>query len=81
MKHTILAAVLFTALASPAVAFECPGDMSKIDAALAANPKLSAEQLAEVQELRANGEAAHKAGKHQAAVDDLKKAMTILGIQ
>ena len=46
----------------------------------AANPKLSAEQLAEVKKLRAEGEAFHKAGKHQESVATLGKAKTLLGI-
>jgi hypothetical protein len=38
--------------------------MAAIDAALAKNPKLSAEQMAAVKKDRADGEALHKAGKH-----------------
>ena len=44
------------------------------------NPKLSAAQMTEVKKLRADGEASHKAGKHQESVDTLAKAMKILGI-
>jgi hypothetical protein len=63
-----------------AFAFHCPADMKKIDEALAKNPKLSQAQMTEVKKLRADGEAAHKAGKHQDSVDTLAKAMKILGI-
>ena len=77
---TILAlAVLF--VSTSAFAFHCPVDVKKIDAALAKNPSLSASQMASVEELRASGDAYHKAGKHQEAVDDLAKAMNILGIK
>jgi hypothetical protein len=55
--------------------------MKKIDEALAKNPPLSAEQMAEVKKYRAEGEALHKAGKHQESVDTLAKAMKILKIQ
>jgi hypothetical protein len=55
-------------------------DMQQIDAALAANPKLSAEQLAEVKKLRAEGEAQHTAGDHAKSVETLGKARAILGI-
>ena len=76
---------LFTASAllasSAAFAFHCPADMKKIDEALAKKPKLSAEQMAEVKKLRAEGEVSHKAGKHQESVDTLAKAMKILGVQ
>ena len=74
---------LFVALAfasSTAFAFHCPKDMKAIDEALAKNPKLSAQQLDEVKKQRADGEAFHKAGKHQEAVDTLAKAMKTLGI-
>jgi isopropylmalate/homocitrate/citramalate synthase len=76
----ILFAVAFALSSSAAMAFHCPADMKKIDAALAKNPKLTEAQLSEVKKLRADGEAAHKSGKHQDAVDTLAKAMKILGV-
>lgn len=66
---------------SAAFAFHCPVDMKKIDEALAKNPKLSAEQMADVKKFRAEGEALHKAGNHQASIDTLAKASAILGIK
>ncbi|MFQ2585593.1 hypothetical protein [Aeromonas caviae] len=72
----LLAALLFC---GSALAFHCPMDMKKIDDALAAGPALSAEQLAEVKQLRADGETLHNAGKHQESVDTLAKAMAITG--
>ncbi len=80
MKRTI-AAVAATLFAGSALAFHCPSDMKKIDEALAKHPKLSAEQLKEVKKFRAEGEALHKAGKHQASIDTLAKAMKILAIE
>lgn len=68
------------ALSGAALAFHCPADMKKIDAALDKKPMLSAEQMSEVKKLRTDGEALHKAGKHQESVDTLAKAMKILGI-
>jgi hypothetical protein len=76
-------ASLFAALmlaSASAFAFHCPADMKKIDAALAKNPKLTAKQAADVKKFRADGEALHKAGKHNESVDTLAKAMKILGI-
>lgn len=82
MKLTQLAfAALVMTASGMALAFHCPQDMKKIDAALAKSPKLSAEQLAEVRKLRAEGESLHKAGKHQESVDTLGKAMKMLSIQ
>jgi hypothetical protein len=63
-----------------AFAFHCPADMKKIDDAMAKDPKLSAQQMTDVKKYRADGEALHKAGKHQESVDTLAKAMKILGI-
>ncbi|MGH6945853.1 MAG: hypothetical protein ACREDZ_00855 [Kiloniellales bacterium] len=81
MKRLLLAAAFSLIFALPALAMHCPADMAKIDQALATNPSLSAEQLAEVQRLRAEGEVQHKAGNHQASMDTLAKAMSILGVQ
>jgi hypothetical protein len=80
MKRTALSLVLAFA-ASSALAFHCPADMAKIDAALAKNPKLSDQQMAEVKKARADGEALHKAGKHKESVDTLAKAMKTLNIK
>jgi len=66
--------------ASSAWAFHCPSEMKKIDDALAKNPQLSAAQMDEVKKYRAEGEALHKAGKHQESLDTLAKAEKILGI-
>ncbi len=76
-----LTAVAALAFAGSAWAFHCPADMKKIDEALAKNPKLTPEQMAEVKKQRADGEALHKAGKHQESVDTLAKAMKILDIK
>lgn len=80
MKLKTAVAAVILAFAGQAFAMHCPADMKKIDAALAKNPQLSAEQMAEVKKLRAEGEALHNAGKHQESVDTLAKAMKILGI-
>lgn len=77
----MLAAVATLAFAGSALAFHCPKDMKAIDEALAKNPKLTEAQMTEVKKLRADGEALHKAGKHQESVDTLAKAMKILAIK
>lgn len=80
IQHT-MAAIVFALFSSAAMAFHCPADTKKIDDALAKNPKLTATQMTEVKKLRADGEASHKAGKHQDSVDTLAKAMKILDIK
>jgi len=82
MNNGIIALAAASVFATgSAFAFHCPADMAKIDAALAKNPQLSAAQLDEVKKQRADGEAFHKAGKHQEAVDMLGKAMKTLNVQ
>jgi hypothetical protein len=77
----IFAAVAAMLFAGSALAFHCPADMKKIDEALAKSPKLSEAQMKDVKKYREDGEASHKAGKHQEAVDTLAKAMKILDIK
>lgn len=76
---TLFAASFLALAAGPALAFHCPADMAAIDAALE-TATLNAEDLARVQELRMTGETEHEAGNHQASVDALAEARTILGI-
>ena len=68
-------------LATPALAHTCPKLMAKIDAAVAANPKLTPEQAAEVERLRDQGEDLHDSGNHEQSEIALRKAMEILGIK
>ena len=82
MKIRTIALVVATLFAAgTAFAFHCPQDMKKIDDALAKNPKLTTAQLDEVKKYRAEGEALHKAGKHQESIDTLEKAEKILGVK
>lgn len=75
----LIAAAVLAAWSVPAQAFQCPGDMAKIDAALK-TATLSADDLARVEDLRQRGEELHAAGNHQASVDALAEAMKILGL-
>jgi hypothetical protein len=67
-------------LAGSAWAHNCPNEMKAIDAKLATHPKLSQEQMDKVVKLRKEGEAAHKAGNHDASMKELGEAKKILGI-
>lgn len=79
IRTTALAALLATA-AGAALAHNCPNEMKAIDAKLATNPSLSADNAAKVKQLRADGEAQHKAGKHDDSMKSLAEAKKILGI-
>ena len=81
MKRLLLAAAMAMAMSSTALANQCPKIMAQIDAAMAAGPNLTAEQLAEVTKLRGEGEAQHAAGKHDDSVATLEKAKAILGLK
>ena len=81
IKSVLLTAVIAVAFAAPAFAFHCPKDMAAIDAALAKNPNLSAEQMAAVKKDRADGEALHKAGNHAESLVVLCRAEKALGLE
>lgn len=68
-------------LSSTALAFHCPADMKKIDAALANGSDIDATQMKAVKELRTTGEELHNSGKHYASVAVLAEAMQILGMK
>ena len=79
MKRLLIATVL-AGSAGLALAYHCPNEMKAIDAKLATNPKLSDADAAKVKQLRAEGEAQHKAGKHDDSMKTLGEAKKILGI-
>lgn len=58
----------------------CPGEMYKIDQALAKNPPLDAATLKKVRELRAEGEKLHKQEKHGESMLVLGSAKKLLKI-
>jgi uncharacterized protein len=80
VKRTLALAAALLFASATAFAFHCPKDMKAIDDAMAKNPKLSEADAKSVKKYREDGEAFHKAGKHQEAVDSLSKAMKILKI-
>lgn len=80
MKKLIAAVALTLLMSGSAFANSCPKHVKAIDEALAKNPSLTAEQLAEVKEYRDEGEKLHNEGKHAESMEALKKAEEILGI-
>ena len=56
----------------------CPADMAKIDDLLKTDPPSDAKVLAQVQQLRAEGETLHKAGNHGESVKVLGEALQLL---
>lgn len=63
-----------------ALAHNCPNEMKAIDAKLSTKPNLSAADATKVAQLRADGEAQHKAGKHDESMKSLGEAKKILGL-
>jgi hypothetical protein len=80
MKKNLLVAILLASASTFALANNCPNEMKAIDAKLATNPKLSEADMTKVKQLRADGEAAHKAGKHDESMKALGDAKKLLGI-
>ncbi|MBM3378344.1 MAG: hypothetical protein ACKO3C_13450 [Betaproteobacteria bacterium] len=74
---TTVAMLLFS---GAVLAHGCPGEMKAIDAKLATQPKVADADMAKVKKLRADGEAAHKAGQHGESMKLLAEAKKILGI-
>jgi hypothetical protein len=54
--------------------------MKAIDSKLAAGPKLPPADADKVKQLRADGETAHKAGKHDDSMKMLGEAKKLLGL-
>lgn len=76
----ILAALVLCGASGLALAHNCPNEMKTIDAKLSTKPALSPDDAAKVAKLRADGEAYHKAGKHDESMKSLLEAKKILGI-
>jgi hypothetical protein len=77
---SILMSLALFAAAGLAQAGSCPTHMKMIDDKLATKPTLSADNTSKVTKLRADGETAHKAGKHDDSMKALSEAKKILGI-
>ena len=75
-----LIAVVLACSATFAIAGSCPKEMAAIDAKLATGVKLADADMAKVKQLRAEGETAHKAGKHAESITALNAAKKMLGI-
>ncbi|MEO5695965.1 MAG: hypothetical protein ABIQ60_02390 [Burkholderiaceae bacterium] len=78
MKKPLM--LLLAVVSTGALAFHCPADMKAIDAKLAAGVQLADADMAKVRQLRADGEAAHKAGNHEESVKLLGQASKMLGL-
>ena len=77
---SLLASGILAVASGTALAHNCPNEMKAIDAKLATKPALSKENADKVAQLRAQGEADHKAGKHTESLKALGDAKKLLGI-
>jgi hypothetical protein len=75
-----LALLLLLGFSGASFAHNCPVEMQSIDAKLSASPTLSKDVADQVKKLRADGEAHHKAGRHDASMTSLGQAKKLLGI-
>ena len=79
LKQFLVGVALIT-VSGFALAHNCPNEMKAIDAKLAMKPSLSTADASKVTQLRADGEAQHKAGKHDESMKSLGEAKKILGL-
>ncbi len=77
MKKALIVAS-FLALATPALASQCPTLMNKIDEAMK-TAQLDDAKKAEVMDLYNKGKAAHDSGDHAASEASLNEALKLLG--
>lgn len=75
-----LVSLSLLAASGAAFAHGCPKEMKAIDDKLAMKPTVSADNMTKLTKFRADGEAAHKAGKHDDSMKALGEAKKILGI-
>jgi hypothetical protein len=80
MRKLLSMTAAFLLMAGTAWANQCPTMMKAIDDKLATKPALSKDVSDKVTKLRAEGEAAHKAGKHAESEKALGEAKKLLGI-
>jgi len=80
MRKTLIALAAGLLAAGTALAHNCPNEMKAIDAKLATKPALAKADADKVAQLRAEGEAHHKAGKHTESMKALGDAKKILGL-
>ncbi len=73
----VASAFLLALFVAPVYAAHCPADVKAIDHALT-KATLSADQKAQVQKLRDEGDALHKSGAHKDSVGKLAEAMRII---
>lgn len=78
MKNVL--AVLLFSVSSLALANNCPNEMKAIDAKMSTASGISAENMAKIKTLRAEGEKYHKEGKHDQSMKSLNEAKKLLGI-
>ena len=79
-KYSSMIGALALVAAGAAWANNCPNEMKAIDAKLSTKPALSKDVADKVAKLRADGETAHKAGKHDESMKALGEAKKLLGI-
>ncbi len=77
---SLAASLILLGAVGVAHAGSCPTHMKLIDDKLATKPTLSADNMSKVTKLRADGETAHKAGKHDDSMKALSEAKKLLGI-
>ncbi|MGF7212738.1 hypothetical protein GGE65_007373 [Skermanella aerolata] len=81
MRILLIASALLIGLASPALANQCPRQIAALDENLKQHGSmLTPQQQTQVKELRAQAQAAHNAGRHEEALQNVQKAHKVMGM-
>jgi predicted negative regulator of RcsB-dependent stress response len=81
MKKILTAAAVLGMLSSPAfAAADCTKRLGRVDEALK-TAKVSPEDMKKAEDIRAQGEALMKEGKHDECKKTLKEALVVLGVK
>ena len=81
MRTLLATTALIIGLASPAWANQCPTHIAQLTEHVRQHGSmLKPEQLAQVQELRAKAEEAHRQGRHAEAMEAVRQAHTAMGM-
>ena len=81
MRYILSTMVILLGLSGPALANQCPAQIAQLDEHLRQHGSmLNQQQLARVQQLRAQADEAHRQGRHAEAMEAVRQALAAMGM-
>lgn len=81
MRSFVIVSAMLVGLAAPAWGNQCPQQIAALDEMLKQHASMmTPQQQAQVRELRAKADEAHKAGRHQEALQAVQQANKAMGM-